>query len=539
MQNPLVQFLPVEDRVDGVYLKIPREKKGRISCENIFAVLEKAQVTNYDRNQIEKVVNHARGVPEKIGPLFEYYEQAVEKFISVAVSDTSASMKIDPAFHTAGIALTHSMTAYCLKRKGIRFGLLEENIKKTIEDNLYDKEVVIAKSIEPVDGQDAQIKYEIDLGKTLRPETRRDGSADFREVHTFTQVKEGQVLARKIPPTNGKPGKRVTGEIIPSKPGNDIDLPRGSNTSLAEKDLALVASKTGLLKTEGSLLTISDQLVIEKNVDFSVGNIKYAGDLTIKGNVKPGFTIEAEGNIEIQGVVESASVKSRNGTVTIKKGVLGKSDAFIYGKSGIEVLFAQEATLETEGKIVIERHCLHCECQCDIFEAVQPQSNLVGGKIKLSSCIFATQIGNSKGIDTKIILFDTKKDEAQAKLKEYKELKEKVMAELRPVKKQVSTKAAIFKSAGNLITDRQKAELKKWVDTYNVMNLKLKRVQEQIDSVTETIKSPSSYDGFVRVTGDIFPGTILEMYGRRKIINHRVTAKTYRIDKNGEITSEG
>ena len=45
MQNPLAQFLPVEDRIDGVYIKVPRERKGKIACDKIIGVLDKAQVT--------------------------------------------------------------------------------------------------------------------------------------------------------------------------------------------------------------------------------------------------------------------------------------------------------------------------------------------------------------------------------------------------------------------------------------------------------------------------------------------------------------
>ena len=163
----------------------------------------------------------------------------MEEYVTVSITDTEANIKINPAFATAGIKLTPTLLAYCLKRKGIVFGLLEENLQKLIDEELYDKDVLIAKSIAPVDGKDARIQYEVDMNKTLRPQTRRDGSADFRKVHTFTQVKEGQVLARKIPATNGTPGRRVTGEIIPCNPGNDIDLPQGTNTASAEDGLSL------------------------------------------------------------------------------------------------------------------------------------------------------------------------------------------------------------------------------------------------------------------------------------------------------------
>lgn len=538
MQNPLAMLLAVADRSDGVYITIPRDKKGIPSCDAIFKLLDAAQATNYNKILIEEVYNRARGAPEKIGPPFEYYNKAIEQFITVTISDSNATVLVNPDINSIQEALTPTMLCFCLKEKGILFGIIPENVTRVIEEGMYNCEIIIAQGKEPVDGKDAFTKLEVQNVIDHKPQARFDGSVDFRKIHSFTQVNEGQILARKIPATTGTCGQKVTGETIPCKPGNDIPLQPGKNTQLSEDGLSIVASRTGLLQISGSQVSVLEQLVIQKDVDFSVGNIRYSGELLIKGNVKPGFSVEAEGDIEILGLVESASIKSRNGSVTIKKGVLGKSDAFIFAKSQIDVLFAQEATLETEGSINIERHCLHCECVCSIFNASTPQSTVIGGTIKASSHILATQIGNTKGIDTHIVLFDVKKGIEKAKLNEYLDLKTKIVTSLEPIKKQVSTKAAIFKKAADLVTENQKAEMKKWIDSYNMLNVKLKYVQEKIDEITKAIDSPSSYEGYVKVTDGIFPGSILELYGKRKIINLRSGTKIFKIDKNGEITSE-
>jgi len=539
MPNPLAHFLPVDDRADGVYITVAREKKGSFSCGALFDAIDKAEVTNYDRAKIEETINRARGAPEKIGPPFEYYNKIVEGFVRITITDTGAVMKIDPAFIAANAPLSPTMVLYCIKQSGVRFGLIEENVHRALEERIFGTDVTVARDKAPEDGKDALIKFEINLKATLAPESRRDGSVDFREVHTFAQAKEGQVVARKIPATSGEPGRKVTGEIIPCKPGRDCTLPQGKNTVISEDGLSLLAAKTGQIKSDGSGISIIEQLIIPKDFDFSIGNVKFSGDLIIKGNVKPGFVVEAEGNIEIEGIVESANIKSRNGSVTVKKGVLGKSDAFIYAKTSIDVLFAQEANLETDGFIRIERHCLHCDCVCAVCDASKPNSSIVGGRIRASNYVLAAQIGNPNGIDTKIVLFDTKKGEAQEKRKEYEALKDKILIALEPVKKQVSAKAAIFKKAGELVSDRQKAEMKKWVDSYNVLNMKLKYIQDKIDSITKMIESPTNYEGYIKVINALFQGAILEMYGKRKVLEHTMHAKTFRIGSDGEIKTEG
>ena len=102
---------------------------------------------------------------------------------------------------------------------------------------------------------------------------------------------------------------------------------------------------------ENSLLTVAELLHVNKDVDFSVGNIKYTGDVLIGGSVRPGFSIEAEGSIHIKGEVESATVTSRAGQVTIDKGVVGKGDTNISAKQGVTISFAQDAHLHTEGAL--------------------------------------------------------------------------------------------------------------------------------------------------------------------------------------------
>ena len=40
MDNPLKQFLPVEERSDGVYLKVGREQKEKISIQSLIKALQ-------------------------------------------------------------------------------------------------------------------------------------------------------------------------------------------------------------------------------------------------------------------------------------------------------------------------------------------------------------------------------------------------------------------------------------------------------------------------------------------------------------------
>ncbi len=539
MDNPLGKILPVNERSDGVYITISRKIAGKISAQILIELLERAKVTNYVAGEIADVVKRARGAPEKIGPLFEYFNPKIEQFITCAITDSKATIQIDSACLASGVTPTKTMLIYFLKHKGVTFGLIEEALQAAVSTDHFDQEIDVAQGTNPVNGKDARIEYDVQIEKDLRPQLQRNGRVDFRKVRTFVEVSAGQVMASKIPATPGTPGRKVTGEEIPATPGKDYDLPKGKNTEIKDKGLALVAAKKGIVKPEGSSLSVSELMVITHDIDYSVGNVKFSGDLIIKGNVKPGFTIETEGDIEVEGQVEGATLKSRHGSISIKKGILGKSNTFVAAKSKIYALFAQDATIDTEGPLVIDRHCLNCTCTCKTFEAVQPESNIVGGTIKASEYIHATIIGNAVGADTTVGLFDMKKGKAKERLKLYGELRAQILEKLEPVKKQLSSKAAIFKQAGPQVSDRQKAELKKWVDSYNILNMKLTHIKDKMKAEATIIQSNALYDGHVKILATIYPGAMLDLYGKEMAIQQIMNSETFQIDETGEISNNG
>jgi hypothetical protein len=348
------------------------------------------------------------------------------------------------------------------------------------------------------------------------------------------------VIAKKIPPGPGKPGVSVTGQEIAPNPGKDVPFPAGQNTKVSPDGMFLLAEKAGVLKKEAGVIAVSEQLKIPGDVDFSVGNIKHTGDLEISGSVQPGFVVEAEGNILIHGLVESARIHSRNGKIVVRQGILGKTDAptHVEAKTGIEVTFAQNADLKTDGVLVSEKFCLHCTITCDIFEASKLAGGVVGGCVRASTHIKAHQVGNENIGETKLVLFDKNKEETLGKIKELLALKEKLTTAMEPIKKQVQTKAAIFKKAGAIVSDRQKAELKKWIEDYNQMQLKVKYVDQKLTEMQATLNNPTNYTGFIQVVGDMYPGTVLDFYGMTKLIKVITSNKRFRI-KDSQIDTEG
>ena len=522
IKNPLEKFVPVEDRADGTYIKVTREAKSHVTVGELISACDNAMVLNFDGTKIQEVYDHGRGAFEKIGPIFKYYNPTIEKFLSVAAaSPFSATLKVSSMCLVESITPMIDDILFFLRRKGITEGIQLANLQKFAEKVIFDTEFEIAVGREAVNGTDGQVEMVIDVDHHAQPKMLRNGSVDFHDLNKFALVKQGDVIARRIPPTSGISGRTVLGKDILPTPGQDVQFPAGKNTQISQDGTQLVAVKSGYLYREGSIIHIGEMLHISGNVDFGVGNIKYSGDVVIDGNVMPGFNIESEGNILIKGEVESSKITSRNGTVTIQKGVVGKGDTFIFGKKGVTLAFAQQANITSDATITIEKYCLHCTCVCNEFDVSTDGAGVFGGTIQMFSGGIVWDAGNQNNVLTKFVIIDKQKLEAEEKIKELGAVFDKLTKEIQPIKRELKSKSAIFKKAGDQVSARHKEELQKWLDVFIAMNQKLKYTQGKIDELKNLAASPESRKGTVIIKNQVFPGVDLDFYGNVK----KITAK--------------
>ncbi len=539
MSNPIAEILPIEERSDGVYLKVTRRQRDSIEINQIQRVLNEARVINYDIDQIRDVIDRARGGFEKISPPFEYYDPHLEKHVEVTLHGMSATMRIDAAIEQDAVNLTASGLLYCLRRKGVKCGIKQEVIKDFLLKPIYDEEILIAQGVKPKPGADARIEFEIRINSDARPTNSGGSRVDYRNIQTFSAVKEGSVIARRIPPEPGKSGLTVTGEPVDAPMGKDLALPKGKNTRINEDNTQLIAEKTGIICSEGSIVHVEELLSVKGDVDYGVGNIKYTGNVLISGNVHPGFSVETEGDIHIAGDVESARVISRNGMVTIDKGIIGKGDTYVYGKEGVHVGFAQEANLNTDGVLTVEKYILHCECCCNEFKAAKHNTGVIGGILKAYKSIDAGNIGNEKGISTVVSIVNKIKIVAENRILELHKLKEKIAAQMDPITREVKAKTAIMRKAGEMVTDVHRRELKKVIMQYTNLSNKIKYVDKKIQQMQELLQKPSTYEGYVSVQGTAYQTAEIDLYGMgHKVIHLPVTKKVFKLH-DGAIQAEG
>lgn len=82
-------------------------------------------------------------------------------------------------------------------------------------------------------------------------------------------------------------------------------------------------------------------------MDNSTGNIDYPGNVTVRGNVKGGFSIIAKGDIVVEGVVEDALIQA-GGQIIVKRGIHGMTKGILRAQGNVICKFIENATIIPE-----------------------------------------------------------------------------------------------------------------------------------------------------------------------------------------------
>jgi uncharacterized protein (DUF342 family) len=115
----------------------------------------------------------------------------------------------------------------------------------------------------------------------------------------------------------------VLGQPIFPKPGKDMPMPLGKNVYADGNRIR--AAIAGQLQLVNNKLHVSPVIEIKGDVDLSTGNVEFVGNVVVRGSVQSGFTVKADGNVEIFGSVSGGTVEGAN--IVIRMGIQGCSAA--------------------------------------------------------------------------------------------------------------------------------------------------------------------------------------------------------------------
>ncbi|MDD6069785.1 MAG: FapA family protein, partial [Clostridiales bacterium] len=165
-----------------------------------------------------------------------------ESQINIRLSDNSMNAYITiPAMTSTGYTVFDLIKL--LKKYDIVYGVIEENLRNAVGNNICNQEIKVA------EGKRSQIgksgRYELFFQNDLpnEPLALPDGRVDYSNIIVAETVEEGQILAQYYKKQPGKRGMTVTGISVNGKYGRELSGLTGNNI-VVEKDADIYRAAT-------------------------------------------------------------------------------------------------------------------------------------------------------------------------------------------------------------------------------------------------------------------------------------------------------
>jgi uncharacterized protein (DUF342 family) len=265
-----------------------------------------------------------------------------------------------------------------LQNQGIIIGVDHNAILQVASGKIERGLVEIARGIAPQKGQPGRMEILIDVSQVGKPRELVDGRVDHHEIGTVINVTKGIPLARRIPPGEGVDGRNIFGKPIAAPVPDDVHLNCGPGTCISSDDKNVLLSEIDGAVSIGpeGFIEVKNQKIIEKDIDYSTGNINFPGDLIVLGSIRAGFHVEVLGNLHVLGCVEDTQIKSM-GNVEIDGGAVGAGTGFIDCKGWVKVRHLENFSIKSGDNVFISEDSLHSTISSD-------------GRIKAKSIIGGT-----------------------------------------------------------------------------------------------------------------------------------------------------
>lgn len=299
---------------EGVILKVNNERVLKqcevVSSDIIDIEFEEATAKrkmniNVDPSKITATIN-INYVPKEIFKLKDMVESQV-----LILEREEKERAFPPRF-------SYEEIVNALKEKGITYGLIEDNIKKTCSEESV-VNLPVAQGRDVVNDTDDVIQYNFQVNKSNVLEEDSSGSIDYKSIGHVKPVVNGQVLCELISGSDGCDGVDVYGNILKKKTGKRLILSCGEHAAIEKnKIIALSDGKAYLNKGKVSVVRVHE---VPSDVDIKSGNISFIGDIIIHGEVKDNMKVSAGHSIEIRKNVLDAII-SGEGNIKINENVI-------------------------------------------------------------------------------------------------------------------------------------------------------------------------------------------------------------------------
>ncbi len=350
----------------------------------------------------------------------------------------------------------------------------------------------------PPGEEQSEALHEKDLEET-------GGRVDHRERNSIHVIHEGQVLAKLLPRRPGEFGTNVKGEQIPFATIEIKQLKPGLNVEKRENSFISMAA--GRLVWDKEQFGVDTNIEISGEVGYATGNIRFPGNVLLKGEIQDGFRIWSGGDIRSKATIDAFEIFCK-GDLLCSEGILGRNHGVIRVKGNLEAKFIENCRADVFGTIRIKNAILNSRVNSN-SEIQCTKGKIIGGQIRFARVLKAEILGNRAGVRTVVI--------GGVNFVEVRKLEhcQKHLAELSGRHQEISSRFQ---------RDRDSKHQK----ALAVLEKEISRMQDEIGALMETTQPDP--EAVLEVQGTVFAGCVIR-FGRLELtVSEDLTKKRFRPD---------
>ena len=462
---PIAEISLVEDQARAVILSWqPAGEVAPVSEEQIVAELEAAGFAQLwrDSTAIQKAAHRISQGASYSGVV----ARRVDAQYKVAVAPNKLVAALAVLAAQGGKAASVDDARAALAKAGVVHGVEEEKLAAAVAA-ASGTPVEVAQGTPPQHGKDGWLEPLVDVNVNRFPKIDDKGHVDFRDMGVIPTVQVGDALMRRHPPTAGVKGVSVLGAEVPAVDGKDIKFAVRLQGVVADPQDA------DLLRAEvvGQPVLLHDGVTVEpvlrlETVSVESGNVSFGGSVIIKGDVQTGMKIVVDGDVTVEGVIESAEI-SAGGNVLARGGIIGNAPqtaqgaqssthtAKITAKGNVTTRYAENALIVAEQSVIIDESLVQCDVTAvDRVQVGKPgkrKGHILGGFVRATLGVDAEYLGGAGSGQTRVFVganpllqqaIDAQKKRVAGKLAEHGEISKVLkILKARPDRKEMFDKA--------------------------------------------------------------------------------------------------
>ncbi len=443
--------------------------------------------------------------------------------VDITKDEMSATITATPPA-MSGSEISADAIKQKLRIQGVVAGIDEEKIMAFVDNPVYNVPYEVAAAIQPVDGRDAYIAYQFETDRTkMRLTENKTGQVDFKELNLIQNVVEGQPLAQKMLPQQGKGGKTIMGRYLEAKNGKDINIPLGVNVKLADDGVTVLAACNGEVLLQGDKICV-EPVREEKGVNIKTGNVTFMGTVIVRGNVEDGFNIKADGNVEIYGAVGNCRIEA-GGDIVISQGVSGRHEGFISTPKSVWAHHVENAKVEAGEYVIINDSIVNSEVTAMKKIVLKgKRAQIVGGHLFATEEITAKNIGSPAG-GTETVLEVGLDPKAKKRLLELQDTQTKMVSELEEVERNIAHLEEQRKIRRSLPKEKEE-NLNALITRKQEINTLSQQMTEEINQI-ETRLRDLKVVGKVNASGTVYAGAKIFVRDEKDEVKTEVKSVTF------------